>query len=210
MKNLLLIMLAFVLCLGGCATDKSATTEPATTENIPTENVATEPTETVADSGTNVGEDTPDAKNISCEELMWAAVNAVHFSEDGSLDGSDVYSPANGNFDALEMALWADSSFEDCPEYELLTDYAVLYLPYAYVTYEVAVFKADSAENAEKLLDVLERRIKTMSAGDKGFYDANFEKTIDDAQVYREGNYAFMLITGDAATSRAAVEELMQ
>jgi len=41
-------------------------------------------------------------------------------------------------------------------------------------------------------------------------YDANFEKTIDDAQVYREGNYAFMLITGDAATSRAAVEELMQ
>jgi len=185
MKKILLVLLALVMCLGGCGAKNGESTEPATEEN------------------------TPDV-NVSCEDLMWAAVNAVHFSEDGSLDGSDTYLPSEDNFDALEMALWADQDFEDCPEYELLVDYAVLYLPYAYVTYEVAVFKADSAENAEKLLDVLERRIDTMAAGDKGFYDANFEKTIEDAQVYRDGKYAFMLITGDGATSRAAVEELMK
>ncbi|MBQ8696828.1 MAG: DUF4358 domain-containing protein [Clostridia bacterium] len=147
-------------------------------------------------------------EDITCYEIMRAAVEAVHFSEDGSEEGSDTYLPENDNFDDFEMGLWADSSFEGCEEYELLTDYAVLYLPHAYVTYEVAVFEAENEEDAEKLLKVLERRKETMAAGDKGFYDANFESVMDDSLTYRDGNYAIMIITGDAETSKAAVDAL--
>ena len=180
MKRLLSLMLALLTCLCACSENKEDEAEAAFPEDI------------------------------TCEEIMRAAVDAVHFSEDGSEDGSDTFLPANENFDEFEMGLWADSSFEGCEEYELLTDYAILYLPYAYVTYEVAVLEAEDAEGAEKLLDVLERRKDTLAAGDKGFYDANFENIIDDSLTYRDGNYAIMLITGDAATSKEAIEALKE
>lgn len=179
MKRLLSLILALLMCLCACSEKENEESGDAT---FP--------------------------EDITCEEIMRAAVEAVHFSEDGSEDGSDTYLPDRENFDEFEMGLWADSSFEGCEEFGLLTDYAILYLPYAYVTYEVAVLKAEDTEGAEKLLEVLERRKETLAAGDKGFYDANFESIIEDSQTYLDGNYAIMIITGDAATSRAAIEEL--
>lgn len=181
MKRLLALLLAILTCLCACSEKKDDKEEAE-------------------------GKSFPD--DITCYEIMRAAVEAVHFSEDGNEDGSDMYLPDRDNFDDFEMGLWADQNFDGCKEFELLTDYAILYLPYAYVTYEVAVFEAANEEDAEKLLGVLERRKDTMAAGDKGFYDANFESVMEDSLTYRDGNYAIMIITGDAETSKAAIEAL--
>ncbi len=179
MKRLLSLILALLMCLCACS-----------------------------EKETEEGGDATFPDDITCEQIMRAAVEAVHFSEDGSEEGSETYLPESENFDEFEMGLWADSSFEGCAEFELLTDYAILYLPYAYVTYEVAVLKAEDAEGAEELLKVLERRKETLASGDKGFYDANFESIIEDSQTYCDGNYAIMIVTGDSAAAKEAIEKL--
>lgn len=70
------------------------------------------------------------------------------------------------------------------------------------------MLKAGSEEGAEKLKGMLDRRIQTISGGDKAMYDPSFDSMIKNAQTYTDGLFAVLMITSDNSAARSAIDAL--
>lgn len=143
---------------------------------------------------------------LTCEEVMTAALNAL----DGEPEAESYYSSAKDDavkLDEFELSLLEDGLFEACPEYSEVKDYA-LYICNGKETFELQVLKAGSEEGAEKLKGMLDRRIQTISGGDKAMYDPSFDSMIKNAQTYTDGLFAVLMITSDNSAARSAIDAL--
>lgn len=138
---------------------------------------------------------------IACKDIMQAAVDAT------AAPGYEMIYELNQNFNATEMSLWADGIFEESKQFSLIEECAV-YISDGSVSYEIAVLKAKNAEDANKLLEVLENRLKTFSGGDKAAYDPTFAKKREKVKIYADGNFAIMLLTEDNDAAKKAIDAL--
>ena len=143
-------------------------------------------------------------ENTSCETIM----NAVRTVEDSS-DNEKLYLKSEENLDALSMGLWADGLYEECEELELLSDYAI-FLGAGVKTYEITVLKAKTKGDVASLVDLIERRKKTLELGDKGMYDPDFELRMSNSVVYKDGLFVMLLITEDNDAAIKAIEQLKE
>ena len=140
--------------------------------------------------------------NLSCEEIV-AELQSVGEKP----EYEKFYRKSENNLDAFSMSLWADGSFRECDELELLEDYAI-YLGAGTDTYEVTVLKAKEQQDLEKLENLIERRKQTLQNGDKGMYDPSFETKMSNAVVKTNGNFVIFLITDDNDAALKAIEKL--
>lgn len=140
--------------------------------------------------------------DTSCEDILNAAQSI------GEIPQSEhIYLKKENNLDGFSMSLWADGLYEECKELELLSDYAI-FLAAGTKTYEVSVIKAEKAEDTDKLLDLIERRKKTLAAGDKGMYDPDFDAKLESSLLYKDGNFVIFLLTPDNDAAKAEIEKL--
>ena len=146
------------------------------------------------------------ADNITCDAILQAALDAcenVPEAEHRYASSSE----KGETIDTFTLSLLEDGIFEECPEYPLIKDYA-LYICNSKETFEVQVLKAENEESAEKLKVMLDRRIETLSGGDKAMYDPSFAGMIQNAKTYTDGPFAILMITGDNTRPLEAVENL--
>ncbi|MCI8331301.1 MAG: DUF4358 domain-containing protein [Clostridiales bacterium] len=109
--------------------------------------------------------------------------------------------------DTFTLSLIEDGLFEECPEFALIKEYA-LYICNSKETFEVQVLKAANEENAEQLKALLDRRLETLSGGDKSMYDPSFAGMMQNAKTYTDGPFAILLITPDNTRAQEAIEKL--
>lgn len=143
-------------------------------------------------------------ENITCEKIVDAvhsAIKAPRFEK--------YYRKSEGNFDSQSMSLWADGLYVECEEYELLEDYA-LYLGAGTDTYEVVALKAKTNYDAQTMAKVIERRKETLASGDKGMYDLNFQKRMENSVVEVTGRFVVFLVTDNNDEALAAINELKE
>lgn len=145
---------------------------------------------------------TPD---VTCNEILTVAKTAAK----NEPENFTLYSETEQQLDAFTMSLWADGTYEECEEFGLLEDYAILYSS-DNTTYEIAILKAKNAEDTAKLEDVLKRRKETLSVGDKAEYDPNFKTLLNDSRIIIEDKYAILLITENNDSATKAIENLKQ
>ena len=107
------------------------------------------------------------------------------------------------------LSILADSTYEECAEYALLDGYA-MYLCGGRQTFEIDVLKAKDEAGVQSLQALLERRMKTLSAGDKAMYDPDFQSMMDNAKLYTDGLFVILLITYDNSAAQSAVDALKQ
>lgn len=139
--------------------------------------------------------------DTTCEQILSAAT-AVE-----SYDNTKNYIRGKTDFNPNVMSVWSDGVFDECEEYELLSDYAICYSN-DNTTYEISVLKAKSKDDVSKLKSLLERRKKTLNGGAQAAYDPNFKKIMQDAKIITDGNFVILLITNDNDAVIAAIEEL--
>ncbi len=140
--------------------------------------------------------------NVKCEDILNAAVsvtNAPQFEHK--------YIKSENNLDAFSLSLWSDGLFTESDEFSLLDDYAI-YVAAGTTTYEVAILKAKSDDNTERLLSLIEKRKLTISQGDKGMYDPDFKIRMDNSVLKVDGSFVIFLLTDNNDDAVAAVEEL--
>lgn len=142
------------------------------------------------------------SSDITCEQILNAASAAV-----GQYQNTTTYIKNKNNLDTHAMSLWADGIFEECAEYDLLSDYAICYSN-DNTTYEISVLKADTPENAQELLSVLNRRKQTMADGTKAAYDPDFEILVKNSRIFTDGDFAILLITQDNNAAVDAIQNL--
>ncbi|MBE6779501.1 MAG: DUF4358 domain-containing protein [Ruminococcaceae bacterium] len=142
--------------------------------------------------------------NLSCEDIV-----AAYQSAGEKPEYEKFYRKSENNLDAFSMSLWADGSFQECDELELLEDYAI-YLGSGADTYEVTVLKAKNEADTEKLIDLIKRRKKTLENGDKGMYDQSFETKMANSVVKTDGKFVIFLITDDNDAAIKAAEKLKE
>lgn len=143
-------------------------------------------------------------EDITCEDIM----NAV-LKGDNPPESEKLYLKSLDNLDPLSMGLWADGLYEDCEELELLSDYAI-YLGAGVKTYEITVLKAKNSNDVHKLVDLIERRKKTLELGDKGMYDPDFELRMSNSMVYKDGLFVIFLITENNDVAYKTIESLKE
>lgn len=142
-------------------------------------------------------------QDVTCETILNAATDVeMHYN-------THTYIKNKTELDSFAMSLWADGLFEECEEYDLLSDYAICYSN-DNTTYEISVLKAKTNDDVEKLQSLLERRKQTLSEGDKAEYDPNFNLRMDDAKIIVEGDFVILLITPDNMAVLDAIEKLME
>ncbi len=73
-----------------------------------------------------------------------------------------------------------------------------------------AVLKADSKENLDKVKSIIEGRKKTMELGDKGFYDPEFGKKMEESITYEDGLFVIFLLTENIEKAKKAIESLKE
>ena len=142
-------------------------------------------------------------QDTTCEQILNAAV-AVE-----SYDNTRTYIKDKVDFDSFFMSMWSDGIFDECAEFELLSDYAICYSN-DNTTYEISVLKAKSKDDVQKLVSLLERRKQTLSEGDKAAYDPDFNKLMDNSKILTEGEFVILLITDNNDATVAAIENLKQ
>ncbi len=140
--------------------------------------------------------------NLSCEDIA-----AAYQSVGEKPEYEKFYRKSENNLDAFSMSLWADGLFQECEELELLEDYAI-YLGSGADTYEVTVLKAKNEQDIDVLVDLIERRKKTLQNGDKGMYDQNFETKMANSVLKTDGKFVVFLITDDNDAALKAAEKL--
>lgn len=139
---------------------------------------------------------------VGCEDILNAAIsvtNAPEFEHE--------YLKSKNNLDSFSLSLWSDGLFTESDEFALLDDYAI-YVSAGTTTYEVAVLKAKSDDDTEKLLSLIEKRKLTISQGDKGMYDPDFQMRMDNSVLKVDGSFVIFLLTDNNDDAVAAVEEL--
>ncbi len=142
--------------------------------------------------------------SLSCEEIV-----AAYQSVSEKPEYEKFYHKSENNLDTFSMSLWADGLFQECNELELLEDYAI-YLGSGTDTYEVTVLKAKNEADTEKLVDLIERRKKTLENGDKGMYDQNFKTKMANSVLKTDGKFVIFLITDDNDAALKAAEKLKE
>lgn len=142
-------------------------------------------------------------QDITCEQILNAAT-AVE-----SYDNIRTYIKDKVDLDAFFMSMWSDGIFEECKEFDLLSDYAICYSN-DNTTYEISVLKAKSKDDVQRLVSLLERRKETLSGGDKAAYDPDFDKLMGDSRILTEGEFVILLITPDNDAAVTAIENLKQ
>jgi len=148
------------------------------------------------------------ADAVTSDEVMQAALDACENVPDAEHRYTN--DSQNGEpIDAYTLSLIEDGIFEECPEFPLIKDYA-LYICNSKETFELQVLRAENGEAAEKLKALLDRRIETLSGGDKAMYDPSFAGMIQNAKTYTDGPFAILLITGDNTRALNAIEKLKQ
>ena len=156
--------------------------------------------------GTNASDDSASVQisisGIACERIMQAVLDSTTHP-----DSDEVYTASNGNLDAFTMSIWVGGIFSECAEFSLLRDYAI-FVSAGTTTYEVAALKTDSAENAEKLVQLLERRKESIANGQKGMYDPYFESRMRNSKIITDGEYAILIITDDNDAAIKAINKL--
>ncbi len=141
---------------------------------------------------------------LTCEDILKAAESAFETPE-----AETFYSAAEDNLDALSLSLWADGVYKECEEWSLLSDYAV-FCGAGTSTFEIAVLKPKSDRDAQKLLDLIERRKETLSLGDKGAYDPDFDYKMKNSVLKTDGGFVIFLITDNNEAAIEAIEKLKQ
>lgn len=143
-------------------------------------------------------------QDTTCEQLLNAAKQVSTLPQNTA-----EYVKGQKEFDAYTMSLWADGSYSECAEYELLADYAVFYSS-DNTTYEIAVLKAKSQDDTEKLTALFARRQKTLNGSAKAEYDPNFERLMKESKIITEGQFVIFLVTPDNDAIIASIQDLKQ
>lgn len=120
---------------------------------------------------------------------------------------SSEYLKSKNNFDSFKMSLWADGIYAECPEAEMVSDYAIV-TGSAKDTFEISVLKADNAENAKQLRAVLQRRKQTISGSDNSNYDPNFTKRFENLVIKEDGLFVMLIMTEDNSKRLEQIEKL--
>lgn len=148
------------------------------------------------------------ADTVTSDEVLQAALDACENAPEAEHRYTND-SQKGEPIDSFTFSLIEDGIFEECPEFPLIKDYA-LYICNSKETFELQVLKAENEEAAEKLKALLDRRIETLSGGDKAMYDPSFAGMIQNAKTYTDGPFAILLITGDNTRALNAIEKLKQ
>lgn len=140
--------------------------------------------------------------DIACEDILKAAQSA------GETPEAEVfYSESENNLNAVSLSLWADGIYKESEELSLLSDYAI-FCGAGTDTYEIAVLKSKSDKDTQKLLDLIERRKESLSLGDKGAYDPDFDYKIKNSVLKTDGRFVIFLITDNNEAAAEAIEKL--
>lgn len=140
-------------------------------------------------------------ETATCEQILTAATSAQ------SYDNVKTYIKGKVELDSFFMSLWADGSFEECQEYSLISDYAIC-SSNDNKTFEIAILKAEKANDVGRLQDLLERRKQTLSLGDKAEYDPDFKNLMSDSKILTDGKFVILLITEDNTSVVKSIEDL--
>ncbi len=141
-------------------------------------------------------------RNVSCEDIMNAAVNATTHPE-----SDKIYTYEKANLDSYSMSLWSDGLFQESSELEKLSDYAI-FISAGTTMYEVAVLRTEKKEDVSVLTDLIERRKETLALGDKGMYDPDFKKRMNSSKLITEGNTVIFIVTDDNSAAETAINSL--
>ena len=141
------------------------------------------------------------AEGTTCKQILDAAVGAK------SYDNVEQYIKGQSDMDSYTMAMWADGIFQECEEFDLLSDYAICYSK-DNTTYEISVLKAKSADDVSKIESLLERRKQTLEGGTKAAYDPNFKKLMQNSRIETYGEYVIFLLTDDNDAVKSEIEKL--
>ena len=141
------------------------------------------------------------AEGTTCEKILNAATDVKPY------DNTELYVKDTTNLDSYTMAMWADGVFQECEEFDLLSDYAICYSK-DNTTYEISVLKAKSTNDAKALESLLERRKQTLEGGTKAAYDPNFKQLMQKSKIVTEGEFVILLITDDNDAVISAIEKL--
>lgn len=141
--------------------------------------------------------------DIKCEQILNAATAVV------SYENTTTYIKDKNDLDTYDMAMWVDGIFEECSEFDLISDYAICYST-DNTTYEISVLKAKSKDDVQKLIEVLERRKQTLQGGVKAAYDPDFEKLMQNSKIISEDKFVILLITADNTAALTEIEKLKQ
>ncbi len=143
------------------------------------------------------------SSDITAEQILNAAKAVQPY------ENSKTYIKGKVDLDAFFMSLWSDGIFDECEEFDLLSDYAIYYSN-DNSTFEISVLKASKKEDTQKLVSLFERRKQTLAAGDKAAYDPDFKMLMDDSKILVEENFVILLITPDNQAIITAIENLKQ
>ena len=105
------------------------------------------------------------------------------------------------------MSMWSDGVFDECQEFDLISDYAICYSN-DNNTFEISVLKAEKKEDASKLVSLLERRKQTLATGDKAAYDPEFEMLLEKSEILVCDSFVILLITQNNDAVISAIETL--
>ena len=142
-------------------------------------------------------------ETLSCESVLEEIEKEIVFPK-----AEKIYLKSQNNFDAFSMSLWSDGAFKQSEEAELIEDYAI-FLSAGAESFEVAIIKFKTPD--EKAVgDLLERRKTTLSSGDKGAYDPDFELRMENAVIYNDGRFGILLITEDNSKALKVLEGLKE
>ena len=140
-------------------------------------------------------------ETTTCEQILTAATSAQSYGN------VKTYIKGKVELDAFFMSLWADGSFEECQEFDLISDYAICYSN-DNKTFEIAILRAEKPDDVARLQDLLERRKQTLSQGDKAEYDPDFKELMSNCKIITDEKFVMLLITEDNASVVNAIENL--
>ncbi len=141
-------------------------------------------------------------EGITCEDILTTIIDATKHP-----DADKIYKKTENNLDSNSFSLWVDGIFQESEEFEFISDYAI-FVSAGTTTYEVAVLKTDSCNSVELIKELYERRKETLSLGDKGMYDPEFETRLSNSKIKIVGEFALLIITDDNDAALDAIEKL--
>lgn len=142
--------------------------------------------------------------DVTCEEILNSILAATECPQEDK-----IYVKSKGNLDTFGLSLWADGLFQECEELSLLSDYAI-FTSAGTTTYEVAVLRANGIEAVPKLNDLIERRKETLSLGDKGMYDPQFNIRMSNSKQETVGEFVIFIVTDDNDAALKAIDQFKE
>lgn len=147
------------------------------------------------------GQNTSFGSDITAEQILNTATTVQIY------DNNKTYIKGKVEMDAFSMSMWSDGVFDECKEFDLISDYAVCYSN-DNNTFEISVLKAEKKEDTDKLVSLLERRKQTLATGDKAAYDPEFKMLMEKSEILVEDEFVILLITHDNDAVISAIETL--